>query len=78
MLFSLCTLKKPHDLWISTDILQNLLHIVGHVVWKMVYGAFSSGVIDHTHAETLIVLIPKIDIPRVSKIFVLSAHATCF
>jgi hypothetical protein len=68
-IFSMESYKSPGPDGFQPIFFKTYWNIVGKDVWHLVSEAFSTGVIDPKLAETLIVPIPKVDVPSTLKDF---------
>lgn len=64
------SLKAPGPEGFHAFFFKQLWHIVGEYVWGVVRDAFTSSAFDLDLAQTLICLIPKVDVPTSFKEFI--------
>jgi hypothetical protein len=64
-LFSMDPYKAPGPDGFQPVFFRNYWKIVSKDVWTLVHSAFASGYIEPKLTETLIVPIPKVDVPSV-------------
>ncbi|XP_057420539.1 uncharacterized protein LOC130714634 [Lotus japonicus] len=68
-LMSMKSFKAPGPDGFQPVFFKQYWDIVGEDIWRVVSDAFSTGTINPSLAETLIVLIPKVDVPTQMKEF---------